>query len=478
MREFYELLLSKSFYKYIAEGRSTRFIGLKMRHLPAGMRGFWGMLAFTAKAKWLSAHIVFFLLAGLIFPGLAPASDLAAGCCADLESRIAELEATAARKGNRAVSLQIYGQVNRALMIWDDGFASDAYVVDNATSSTRLGLVGRSPIEAGWHTGYRIEVEFDDAPSDEVFNGPDGDDGIGTEEVRIRHSYLFVENARLGRLSLGQQSQATDNITIINLGARMSDAALHYNNNFGLRLDLEYGLTTDLTWGQFAHTVDSYRGDFLRYDTPAIHGFVLSSAVGEDDIWDVALRYSGDWNSIRVAAGAGYMNDGELDFEDVRGSLSAIHQPSGVFLSAAGGIRHDHSGAIGDGENANFYFAQLGLQRRFLPYGATSLYGEFGIYNDFTVGTLLQADLGDDGNLVTWGRIADSQVQRLGAGVEQAFDASALLLYAQYHYYDAELLGNTCEYDAVYACTGFYDEAESLPVERWSAVVLGGRIQF
>jgi hypothetical protein len=40
MREFYGLLLSKSFYKYIAEGRSTRFIGLKMRHLPAGMRGF------------------------------------------------------------------------------------------------------------------------------------------------------------------------------------------------------------------------------------------------------------------------------------------------------------------------------------------------------------------------------------------------------------------------------------------------------
>jgi hypothetical protein len=449
-----------------------------MRHQPAGMRGIEGMSAFTAKAGWLSAHSVFFVFAGLIFPTLAAASDLATGCCAGFESRIAELEATVARKGNRTVSVQIYGQVNRALVVWDDGFASDAYVVDNATSSTRFGLIGRSQIEAGWYTGYRIEVEFGDAPSDEVFNGLGGDDGAAPEGMRVRHAYWFVESARLGRLSLGQQSQATDNITIINLGAQMSDAALHYNNNFALRLDMLFGLTTDLTWGDFAHTVDSYRGNFLRYDTPAMHGFVLSSAIGEDDIWDVALRYSSQWNSIRIAAGAGYMNASELDFEDVRGSLSAIHQPSGIYLSAAGGVRRDHSGVVSDGEDANFYFAQLGLQRRFLPYGATSIYGEFGIYNYFTVGSLVRADIGPDRDLMELGRITDSRIQRLGGGVEQAFDTSALLLYAQYHYYDVELLGNPCTYGADYTCTEFEDETQSLPVEPWSAVVIGGRIQF
>ncbi len=35
-------------------------------------------------------------------------------CCGDLEERVAELEATTARKGNRVVSVQIYGQINKA----------------------------------------------------------------------------------------------------------------------------------------------------------------------------------------------------------------------------------------------------------------------------------------------------------------------------------------------------------------------------
>src|SRR5215471_20213839 len=51
----------------------------------------------------------------------AKAADLGGDCCADLEERVAELEATSARKGNRKVSLTITGQVMTALMGWDDG---------------------------------------------------------------------------------------------------------------------------------------------------------------------------------------------------------------------------------------------------------------------------------------------------------------------------------------------------------------------
>lgn len=39
------------------------------------------------------------------------AADLGGNCCADLEERIAELEATTARKGNRKVSLTSHGWV-------------------------------------------------------------------------------------------------------------------------------------------------------------------------------------------------------------------------------------------------------------------------------------------------------------------------------------------------------------------------------
>ena len=61
--------------------------------------------------------------------GSVRAADLGGNCCADLEERIAELEATTVRKGNRKVSLEISGQVNEAVLWWDDGAESNAYVV-------------------------------------------------------------------------------------------------------------------------------------------------------------------------------------------------------------------------------------------------------------------------------------------------------------------------------------------------------------
>jgi hypothetical protein len=61
----------------------------------------------------------------------------------DLDDRLAELETTAARGTSRPLQLNVYGQVNRAMMLWNDGFDSGACGVDNHTSSTRLRFVGR-----------------------------------------------------------------------------------------------------------------------------------------------------------------------------------------------------------------------------------------------------------------------------------------------------------------------------------------------
>src|SRR3977135_3546912 len=72
----------------------------------------------------------------------ARAADLGGDCCADLEERVAELEATNARNGNTKVSATLYGQVNKAILFWDDGHERGSYTVDNNYESSRFGVKG------------------------------------------------------------------------------------------------------------------------------------------------------------------------------------------------------------------------------------------------------------------------------------------------------------------------------------------------
>jgi hypothetical protein len=81
----------------------------------------------------------------------AYAADPGAECCADLEGRIAELEATTARKGNRKVSLTVTGYITKQIMFWDDGVESNAYITDmGPTQASNFRLLGSAKIAPGW----------------------------------------------------------------------------------------------------------------------------------------------------------------------------------------------------------------------------------------------------------------------------------------------------------------------------------------
>ena len=97
--------------------------------------------------------------AGLLMGGLgassASAADLGGNCCADLEERIAELEATTARKGNRKVSLTISGWVGEQVLWWDDGAARGTYVGGLGTTlASHVSFTGQATIMPGWYAGY------------------------------------------------------------------------------------------------------------------------------------------------------------------------------------------------------------------------------------------------------------------------------------------------------------------------------------
>ncbi len=303
--------------------------------------------------------------AGVLAGGMAAqAADLGGNCCADLEERVAELEATTARKGNRKVKLTVSGQINEALIFWDDGSESNAYVVSNNNSRSRFRFVGDAKINHDWSAGYLLEIGVRYAGSGSRNQSWTGAGNDATRPLDIRHSAWWLDNKQLGRVWVGKTGTATDGITEINLAnlntAGSGDAwmgAFNLRNADGRRSDRTWNNITPSFAG--AWNIDGDRNASVKYVSPTFAGFTVSAAWGEDDMWDAGLRYAGEFSGFRLAAGIGYKqqndsvgksgSDGSqcadlasldtsksaVDCHVISGSASIMHVPTGLFLSGA-----------------------------------------------------------------------------------------------------------------------------------------------
>ena len=141
------------------------------------------------------------------------AADLGGDCCVDLEERVAELEATTVRKGNKKVSVTLYGQVNRAALFWNDGAESNAYVVDNNYESSRFGVKGTAKTGIGdWIGGYRLEeTDASELRKARSVRRQQLDDPNGN--LFVRHSFVYLGSKNYGEVRLGLTSTPIYNIT-------------------------------------------------------------------------------------------------------------------------------------------------------------------------------------------------------------------------------------------------------------------------
>jgi hypothetical protein len=82
---------------------------------------------------------------------------------------------------------------------------------------------------------------------------------------------------------------------------------------------------------------------------------------------------------------------------------------------------------------------------------------------------------------VIWGTLSETTVVRWGYGLEQAFDESGLLIYAQAHHYDPKIVGFPCDPNPSQFpnnCGGDPNNLVTLPMRPWSGYVLGMRVRF
>jgi hypothetical protein len=144
------------------------------------------------------------------------------------------------------------------------------------------------------------------------------------------------------------------------------------------------------------------RGNFIVYNSPTLGGFSLSGDWGENDAWDVALRYAGEFRGFRVAAGIGYpqnygglnevtgvvpvaptgtagCNNGTIvniacDPSVWQGSASILHVASGLYLTGAY-LRQDND--IAGVDDTTMWYLQGGIGKNWTGLGKTVIYGEY-----------------------------------------------------------------------------------------------------
>jgi hypothetical protein len=425
------------------------------------------------------------LAAGVLAGGItsANAADLGGNCCADLEERIAELEATTARKGNRKVSLTVSGWVAEQVVIWDDGVETNAYQTSlGSTLQSHFKFTGSAQIASGVSAGYVIHVEATSAENLGVSQAAD-DNGAG---LSVLQSFWFVKSDKLGRLSVGLQSSAADNVAVLPDGSgtlAFANYIMYDVNGFGVRRNGAFRTTgaagaPNLNWGSLA-TCQSFTGadtlglgadcdgvpnNNVRYDTPTFMGFSASASWGEDDTWGLAGRYAAEFNGIKIAAAIGYYENtdengagakevaerarGGKQSSALQAGLYLQHVPTGLFAYGAYGQDYnDRTGATFggggitglqqiDGEN---YYIKAGIRQRWNPLGHTVLFGEYGNNND-----KMSNQLWVDG-------VSSSNLDQWGLGVVQEIDAAAMSLWAIYRNYEGDV---TCRAGGAGTCAG------------------------
>jgi predicted porin len=382
----------------------------------------------------------------------AKAADLGGDCCSDLEERVAELEATTARKGNRKVSLTISGQVTTALMAWDNGVDSDVYVVDPPTvGGTLFNLNGSAKISPSLSAGFHIQVGLDvGARSHQVTEADDDGKnaagaGAGDTAMVMTLANWYLDHKSLGRVTVGRINTATAGITGIDLGGASVIANVnvgYWQRSFSLTEGndiLPAAWNTVLGGGNVNGSTLS-RANAISYTSPTFGGFSVSAAWGEDDIWDAALRYAGEFSGFRVAAGVGYIQNSSGVNEIIKdsspanessmwkGSASVLHVKTGLYLNGAFVDKDNNNGD----PNTRLYYVQGGIAKNWTGLGNTVVYGEYAKVTDGLIATAAQDVLG------TGDSVTGSEATVWGFGVVQHIDAAAMEVFLSYRRFSAE----------------------------------------
>jgi len=372
------------------------------------------------------------------------AADLGGDCCADLEERVAELEATTARKGTRKTSLEIWGQVNKIIVYWDDRINNNINLgVDNVNASTRFGLRGMAKVSPTFSAGYSLVIEiatgarstnvsqFNDkkaisgVSNSASFGGQFGDND---QAITMRESNVWLESSAAGRVTLGRFVNPAGPAGQIDLAGIGSTVASGSQSLIGSGMVFRTGNTPANLAGtnnigapvgnysiySIANTTDaageySTRENGINWVSPTFAGFSVAASYGgviKADAqcvtnalctnnenygaqYGLAAKYAGEFSGVRIAASVGYENsnsENNTSMVAVNGtSLRPRSTDTGVSLS----LLHVPTGLFAQG----FYNEYVRGHDLFTAAGAPSAYAAAGVTSDKAKQFMIQVGL-------------------------------------------------------------------------------------
>lgn len=311
-------------------------------------------------------------------------------------------------KNGSPVELTVGGQVSRAMLFVDDGTDTFYRHVDNENNSTRAFFNAEGAINSEWSMGSRFEWKLRSNPSSDVSQTVESASVSAEEEVL----QIFLSSKRFGTLTLGQGSTATDGTAEVDLSGTGIAGYSSISDVGGGFAFTKNGVRSSATIGGTASNLDGLdKTDRIRYDSPEIAGFVLSTSNGPEGIMDAAATYNGKFGAMTVAAAFGWYNASGNSSGFTNGYTGSVSAKldNGLNATFAAGTKESETSGR---DNPLFYYAKVGYSAKLNSLGATNFAVDYGRYEDMSAN-------GD--KLDTVGVQVVQDIESIGSSVYVAF---------------------------------------------------------
>lgn len=344
-----------------------------------------------------------------------------------LEKRVMALEKAGGgqyvTRTKKTMNLVVSGHINRAIVFTDNGTESGITHVTSNFSRTRVRWIGTGKINDDLSVKTHIELGHQSSIGT-AQDIQDNADAAGAEGVLDeRHIEFQVTSKSLGKIYMGQGISGSESTSEVDLSGT-AIASLNGNHeligggNTFQRNNTGAGFGT--VGANFNNLDGLGRRDRLRYDTPTFAGFQITASHGNEDAWDVALRYGGSFGGVKVKAAIAHWDTESANGRSgINGSASVL-LPFGLSLTAGFGDQDDDRfNSFAD--DTKWRYGKIGYRFKGIELGETRLYLEYSENDDVAA--------------------ANREATEWGVGVVQILEPLGAELYLMYTNWDLDVQG-------------------------------------